>query len=169
MNRWRWPAVGLLSAAAAVGAVGALPRVLADEPAPSAYAAGAAVFQTNCVVCHGAKGQGQPGLAPPLTVYPSHYITSPEGRRQLAMTVLYGMYGDISVEGQHYNFRMPNFARLDDGALATVLNYVVFDMAHATPEAKPIQPEEIAAERAQSLGGDAVRVHRAALVTALGL
>jgi mono/diheme cytochrome c family protein len=165
MMRWRWPAVGLL---AFCGAIGVLPRVFADEPIADPYAAGAATFQANCVVCHGAAGRGQPGLAPPLTRYPAHYIAVAEGRRQLAMTVLYGMYGDVTVEGQHYNFRMPNFARLDDAALAAVLNYVVFDVAHAGTDAKPLQAEEIAAERTQAVSGDAVREHRAALITVLG-
>jgi mono/diheme cytochrome c family protein len=170
MSGWRSPAAALLAAAAVAAAVaGVLPRVLADEPAATAYAAGAATFKANCVVCHGADGRGQPGIAPPLTHYPARYVTSPEGRRQLAMTVLYGMYGDIAVEGQHYNFRMPNFSRLDDATLATLLNYVVFDVAHAAADAKPIQPDDIAAERAQAATGDKVREHRAALITSLGL
>jgi mono/diheme cytochrome c family protein len=165
MSRRFWAAVSLGTAAAAGGV---LPRVLADEPAP-VYPAGSATFQANCVVCHGANGRGQPGLAPPLTRYPARYIAAPEGRRQLAMTVLYGMYGDISVEAQHYNFRMPAFSRLDDAALATVLNYVVFDVAHAAADARPMTPEDIAAERAQPASGDAVRAHRTALLSALDL
>jgi mono/diheme cytochrome c family protein len=166
MSRRLVAAAGLFAVAAVAGV---LPRVLADEPGATPYAAGAAAFQANCVVCHGAGGRGQPGLAPPLTNYPAHYVATPEGRRQLAMTVLYGMYGDIVVEGQHYNFRMPSFLRLDDATLAALVNYVVYDLAHATADAKPIQPEDIAAERAQAAAGDAVREHRTALITALGL
>ena len=70
----------------------------ADAPAP-AYADGATSFQANCAVCHGAAGAGLPSLAPPLLTYPALYAASAEGRRQLAMTVLYGLFGAITVEG----------------------------------------------------------------------
>jgi hypothetical protein len=92
--------------------------------------------------------------------YPARYATSLDGRRQLALTVLYGMVGDITVDDKHYNFQMPDFARLDDVTLAATLNFVVFDLGHAPPEVKPLTAEEIAAERAQALDGTAVRAHR---------
>jgi mono/diheme cytochrome c family protein len=131
----------------------------ADAPA-AAYPLGAASFQTNCVVCHGPGGAGLPGLAPPLLANPARYAAGAEGRRQLAMTVLYGMIGDITVEDKHYNFQMPDFARLDDATLAATLNYVVFDLDHASTDVKPITAGEIATERAHPMDGAAVREHR---------
>ena len=131
----------------------------ADAPAAT-YPLGAASFQTNCVVCHGPSGGGLPGLAPPLLTYPARYAASSEGRRQLAMTVLYGMIGDITVEDKHYDFQMPDFARLDDATLAATLNFVVFDLDHAPSAVKPITPGEIATERAHPLDGTAVHGHR---------
>jgi mono/diheme cytochrome c family protein len=131
----------------------------ADAP-PSAYPQGAASFQSNCAVCHGVAGAGLPSLAPPLLSYPARYAASPEGRRQLAMTVLYGMYGDVAVEGRHYAFRMPDFSQLDDAALAALLNFVVFDLAHALASVAPLTAAEVAAERAHPLDGAAVREHR---------
>ncbi len=131
----------------------------ADAPAP-AYPQGATTFQANCAVCHGPAGAGVPSLAPPLVSYPAHYAASTEGRRQLAMTVLYGLFGDIVVEDKHYDFRMPDFARLDDAALAATLNFVVFDLGHAPAGVKPIEPAEMAAERAHVADGAAVREHR---------
>ncbi len=74
------------------------PLCLAAEPDAPAYPAGAAVFQANCAVCHGPKGTGQPSLAPPLTSYPARYASIAEGRRQLALTVLNGMFGGIDVK-----------------------------------------------------------------------
>jgi mono/diheme cytochrome c family protein len=142
---------------------------LAADPAAPRYADGAAVFQANCAVCHGAKGLGQPSLAPPLTSYPARYAAIAEGRRQLAMTVLNGMFGGIDVESKHYDFKMPDFSTLDDAALAAALNFVVFDLSHAPDATKPLGPAEIAAERAHPLEGAAVREHRAAVLTALGL
>jgi mono/diheme cytochrome c family protein len=154
MTRRRGLSIVLALAAAAPPGAGA-----ADAPAP-AYPQGAASFLTNCAVCHGAAGGGLPSLAPPLLSYPARYAASPEGRRQLAMTVLYGMYGDVAVEGKHYAFRMPDFGQLDDAALAALLNFVVFDLAHAPAGVAPLAPTEIAAERAHPLDGAAVREHR---------
>lgn len=138
----------------------------AADAAEAAYPAGAATFQANCAVCHGPAGAGLPSLAPPLLSYPARYAASAEGRRQLAMTVLFGMFGDITVEGKHYAFRMPDFGQLDDPTLATVLNFVVFDLAHAGAEVKPLAAADLAAERAHALDGAAVREHRKAVAPA---
>ncbi len=127
---------------------------------PPAYPQGAASFQASCAVCHGPAGAGLPALAPPLLSYPARYAASAEGRRQLAMTVLFGLYGDIAVEGKHYAFRMPEFGQLDDASLAALLNFVVFDLAHAPAGVAPLTPAEVAAERAHPLDGAAVREHR---------
>jgi mono/diheme cytochrome c family protein len=148
---WAVPAVVSLAAA---------PGAPAADPAPPGYPTGFSSFQANCAVCHGPAGAGLPALAPPLLSYPARYATSVEGRRQLALTVLYGMVGDISVDDKHYNFQMPDFARLDDATLAATLNFVVFDLGHAPADVKPLTAEEIAAERAHALDGAAVRVHR---------
>jgi mono/diheme cytochrome c family protein len=145
------------------------PLGFAADPATPRYPEGAATFQANCAVCHGAKGLGQPSLAPPLTSYPARYATIAEGRRQLAMTVINGMFGGIDVDKKHYDFKMPDFTALDDAALAGVLNFVVFDIGGAPADTKPLTAEEIAAERAHPLEGAAVREHRATVLAALGL
>jgi len=129
----------------------------ADAPS---YPQGAAAFQANCAVCHGPAGAGIPALAPPLSSYPARFAASPEGRRQLAITLLYGMFGDIAVGPAHFNSQMPDFARLDDATLAATLNFVVFDLAHAPTEVKPLTADEIGAERARALDAAAVREHR---------
>jgi len=145
------------------------PMGRAADPIPPRYPAGAASFQANCAVCHGAKGAGQPSLAPPLLSYPARYAANAEGRRQLAMTTLNGMFGGIDVEQKHYDFKMPDFAHLDDATLAEVLNFVVFDLGHAADDTKPLTAREIAAERSHPVDGAAVRAHRASVLTALGL
>jgi mono/diheme cytochrome c family protein len=149
-------------------AVAATGLVFACAPAArgadtTAYPQGAAAFQSNCAVCHGPAGAGIPSLAPPLSSYPARFAASPEGRRQLAMTVLYGMFGDITVGESHFNAQMPDFARLDDATLAATLNFVVFDLAHASADIKALTPEDIAAERAHPLDAAAVRAHRKSL------
>jgi mono/diheme cytochrome c family protein len=150
--------LALALAAGALAAVLAAARA-ADAPTP-VYAQGAAAFQANCAVCHGPAGAGVPSLAPPLLSYPAHYAASKEGRRQLVMTLLYGLFGDILVEDKHYDFRMPDFARLDDATLAATLNFIVFDLGHAAAPVKPLEPGEIAAERVLVVDGAAVREHR---------
>jgi mono/diheme cytochrome c family protein len=135
----------------------------ADTPA---YPQGAAAFQSNCALCHGAAGAGVPALAPPITSYPARYAATPEGRRQLVMTVLYGMFGEITIGEKRFNSQMPDFARLDDATLAAALNFVVFDLAHAAPDLKPISAAEVAAERGRAMDGAAVREHRKSLPAA---
>ena len=108
---------GLLAAMIAM----ALPALATADPAPVHYPAGATAFQANCSVCHGVKGAGTPSLAPPITSYPARYAASAEGRRQLAMTVLYGLSGEITVDDKHFDFKMPDFSRLDDAALAATM------------------------------------------------
>ena len=147
----------------------ALPGLAAADAAPEHYPAGATAFQANCSVCHGVKGAGTPSLAPPITAYPARYAANPDGRKQLAMTVLNGMFGGIDVEQKHFDFKMPEFTQLDDATLAAVLNFVVFDLDHASDDTKPLTVEEIAAERAHPVDGAAVREHRTKLLTALGL
>jgi mono/diheme cytochrome c family protein len=147
----------------------ASPWCLAADPATISYPAGEATFQANCAVCHGPKGAGQPSLAPPLTSYPARYATIAEGRRQLAMTVLFGMFGPIDVEQKHVDFKMPEFTQFDDATLAAVLNFVVFDLGHAPQDTKPLTAGEIAAERSAPKDGAAVREHRASVLTALSL
>ncbi len=155
----------LPSSPAALACLAALLTPLASAPAAekTSYPEGAAAFQANCAVCHGPAGAGIPALAPPITSYPARFAATPEGRRQLAMTVLYGMFGEITVGEGRFNSQMPDFARLDDAALAATLNFVVFDLAHATAEVKPLTAEEIAAERTRRVDAAAVRAHRKSL------
>ena len=153
----RWVAAATLGAVAGAALADGEPR----------FADGAAAFQANCAVCHRANGAGTPGLAPPLTEYPPRFVATAEGRRQLALTVLYGMYGDIVVGERHYNFKMPEFTRLADATLAATLNYVVFDLGHASADLAPLAAADLAAERAHALDGSAVRDHRGEVVARL--
>lgn len=157
----------LAAAGIALGAALVAASACAEEATP-AYADGAKAFQANCAVCHGPAGAGIPSLAPPLTSYPAHYAASAEGRRQLAMTVLYGLFGDITVADHHYDFRMPEFSHLDDATLAAALNFVVFDLGHAPASVKPLAAADILAERAKPIDGAAVREHRKSVVPSGG-
>ena len=145
----------------AIAAVLAVSAATAQDAVTTRYAEGAETFQANCAVCHRPTGAGQPGLAPPLVSYPARYLERAEGRRQLVLTVLFGMFGEIVVDEKRYNFKMPDFTRLDDATIAAVLNFVAFDLSQAPPSAVPLAPAEVARERPLALTGDAVRRHRA--------
>lgn len=150
--------------AAALGAAALFAAALASAQQPSGapphFADGASVFQANCAVCHRANGAGQAGLAPPLLHYPARYVAVPEGRRQLVLTLLFGMFGDVVVDDRHFNFKMPEFSRLDDATLASVINFVAFDLSQAPDTSAPVTPGEVSRERALGLSGEAVRRHR---------
>jgi hypothetical protein len=79
------------------------------------------------------------------------------------------MFGGIEVEQKHFDFKMPDFMKLDDATLAEVLNFVVFDLDHASDDIKPLTAEDIAAGRSHPVDGAAVREHRAKLLASLGL
>jgi mono/diheme cytochrome c family protein len=164
VNPCGWPrAPGL----ALLASVALLPVAVARADDGPRYPDGAATFQANCAVCHRANGAGTPGLAPPVTQYPPRFVATVEGRRQLALTVLFGMFGDIVVAERHYNFKMPDFARFDDATLAAALNFVVFDLGHAPADAAPLTAAEIGAERPRALDGSAVLAHRGEVVARL--
>jgi mono/diheme cytochrome c family protein len=158
-----------LHATVAAALLASAPHTASADPAPVRYPAGATVFQANCAVCHGAKGAGTPSLAPPITSYPARYAATEDGRKQLALTVLNGMFGGIDVEQKHFDFKMPDFMHLDDATLAAVLNFVVFDLGHPAEDTKPLAAEEIAAARSQPVDGAAVRELRTKLLATLGL
>lgn len=153
--------LALAAATMAALALGADLAVPAEAPA---FPQGATSFQSNCAMCHGPAGAGVPGLAPPISSYPARYAASAAGRQQLALTLLYGLFGDIVIEGKHYDLRMPDFSRLDDATLAATLNFVIFDLGHASASIKPLEAAEIAAERGKAVDAAAVREHRKGLV-----
>jgi mono/diheme cytochrome c family protein len=146
-----------------------LSAAAAADTAPR-FPEGAETFQGSCAVCHGAAGAGTPSLAPPLTAYPAAYAANPAGRRQLASTVLNGLFGRIDVQGRPFDFKMPDFAsQLDDATLAATLNFVIFDLGHAPTTTQPMTAAEIAAERAHPVDGATVRAQRLQLLSLLGL
>ncbi len=132
------------------------------------YAAGKTFFDTKCAVCHQAGAKGMDGLAPPLTEMPGRYAANAEGRKQLGLTVLNGMFGTITVKDKNYNFKMPSFRTESDEDLAAVLNYLVFDANAKHGGAKPFTVAEIKGWRATPMDGAQVREHREATIKGLG-
>lgn len=103
---------------------------------------GATIYK-RCAACHLANGAGVPGAFPPLKADVRSLATTAAGRRYLALVVIRGVSGPITVEGKAYRGTMPAQAGLNDAQVAAVLNYVVRGGA-----AKAFTPREIAGYRA---------------------
>jgi ubiquinol-cytochrome c reductase cytochrome b subunit len=83
--------------------------------------AGEAVFTANCAGCHGAAGAGQPGVFPPLAG--NSYVTGPA--KADIHTLLYGLQGEIKVNGVSYNGQMPAWkGQLTNDQIADVISYI---------------------------------------------
>lgn len=73
-----------------------------------------------CTTCHGAEGKGTKGVFPPLVGAKDHMGDCVNH----AAIVIYGMEGEIEVDGTKYNGVMtPQGAMLDDDQIAAVITY----------------------------------------------
>ncbi|EKZ95475.1 cytochrome c [Cupriavidus metallidurans] len=125
-------------------------RTLADlrgnSKGAGAKVDGAAIFQSRCVACHQANGQGLPGVFPPLAG--SEWANGNESR--VARIVLRGVTGKLTVKGAVYNGAMPAFAdQLTDAEIAAVLTHVRAQWGNS---ASAISAETVAASRADTAG-----------------
>ena len=100
---------------------------------------GKAVYESNCLACHQATGQGVEGAFPPLAK--SDYLTADTKRGIHA--ILRGVSGKITVNGKEYNSVMPAVALNDDQA-ANVLTYILNSFGNSGGE---VTPAQVAAER----------------------
>ena len=107
---------------------------------------GASIF-TRCAACHTRTGAGVPGAYPPLGVDFRTVTSKPAGRRYVALAVIRGLTGPLTVEGKAYRGVMPAQAGLDDAAVAAVLNHVGTVIAKAGPVFKAFDAAEVAGYR----------------------
>lgn len=138
------------------------PVVTADETFDWA-ATGEQGYNTQCAACHQAEGQGVPGAFPPLAGHaPDLYNAS---RGYPINVPLYGLAGEIVVEGQTYNGLMPAFNHLADEEIAAILNHVMTAWGNEAEldDFEPYLPDEIAEGRGQNLSSEDVHAQRLAL------
>src|SRR5690606_30406957 len=132
----------------------------AEAPAATAASwdaeAGASVYTANCVACHQGNGQGIPGAFPPLADHATA-VYEAGGREFLMDVVLFGMQGQIQVNGMAYNGLMPAWGHLSDADVANVLNHIVTAWDGPPAGFAPYQADEVAAQR--GLGLSAAEVH----------
>ncbi|MEO1013160.1 MAG: c-type cytochrome [Bacteroidota bacterium] len=101
---------------------------------------GAKLFQDICASCHGINGQGIQGLAPPLMN--SEHVADPE---RLALIVLHGLEGPVTVNGKRYDFNlaMPGLIRnenISDKDISDIIAYVTNAFSDMP---KNLKPQEI--------------------------
>jgi mono/diheme cytochrome c family protein len=81
---------------------------------------GQELYKTNCMNCHGAKGEGLGELAPPLT--DSVFIK--EYKSKLACFIKNGANEPVKINGKIYQGKMPAFPQLEDIDIAQIIVYV---------------------------------------------
>ena len=107
---------------------------------------GAAVYAQSCAGCHGAAGQGTPGVFPPLAG--SEWVNGRD--TTVAAIVLNGITGSLTVKGSTYNGAMPTFkAQLSADQIAAVLTYVRSQWGNGRPA---IRPDVVAKVREETKG-----------------
>jgi nitrite reductase (NO-forming) len=109
-------------------AVGTQPVVAATQAAAAGtlsleqqVAAGAALYNGTCSVCHQGNGAGLPDVFPPLAK--SDYLLS--DRKRAIGVVLNGLTGPVTVNGKSFNSVMPPMSQLNDDEIANILTYTL--------------------------------------------
>jgi nitrite reductase (NO-forming) / hydroxylamine reductase len=120
-------AASLAAAASLVLSAGAwAQQVHQAEAAGSAdiaaqVADGKKVYDTICYACHQPDGKGLPGAFPPLAG--SDYLLGNPDRA--AHVVVFGLTGEVEVNGVKYNSVMPAMTQLSDKEIADALTYAM--------------------------------------------
>jgi mono/diheme cytochrome c family protein len=118
-----------------------------SNPGTDGLTRGLLLYQTHCGVCHGATGQGNAGLAPPLDQAP--LVTGdPE---KLILVGLFGLEGPVHVNGVLDSFpaAMPGLAENPDCSDEELADILYFIRNAFSPEPHGFKPEDIARWRKQ--------------------
>jgi mono/diheme cytochrome c family protein len=127
--------------------------------------AGSQIYAANCAACHQAGGTGMADAFPPLAGHFPDLLKPADGRTYVGKVLLFGLEGEISVNGGNYAGAMPSWQALSDNDIAAVLNYVssAWDNGKSLPSGfKPFTSDEIKALRAPELTSAAVYALRTA-------
>lgn len=119
----------------------------------------------RCAACHTTTGKGVPATYPPLGIDFRTLATKPAGRHYLALVVIRGVSGPLTVEGKPYRNVMPAQSGLSDADVAAVLNHVGTVIVKQGPSFSPFSTQEIATARARGekmTGADVARLHATA-------
>ncbi len=100
---------------------------------------GQRVYTSTCLACHQGEGQGVAMAFPPVAS--SDYLNA--NKTRAIATVLFGLTGPVTVNGQQFNSVMPALGMSDDD-VANVLTYVYNNWGNAGHD---VTPAEVAAVR----------------------
>lgn len=114
----------------------------------AAWAADGASIYTRCAACHLPTGKGVPGAFPPLNTDFRALAAKPDGRRYLALVVIKGLSGPLTVEGKKFQGMMPAQSGLDDTDVAAVLNHVGTKISSSGSAFRLFDAKEVATARA---------------------
>lgn len=116
---------------------------------------GESTYSANCVSCHQPNGQGVAGAFPPLAGHIPALHDAEGGREYIINTVLYGLQGELQVQGETYNGVMNAWSQLSNEEIAATLNHELtsWGNADALNDFSPIQPDEVEGLRGQDLTG----------------
>lgn len=89
------------------------------------YVNGRDLYIKHCQNCHGAKGEGLGALTPPLT----DSVFMKTNKQQLACIIKNGISTPVTVHGQVYEGKMPEF-NLADIDLAQLIVYITNGFGH---------------------------------------
>ncbi|MCX7783136.1 MAG: cytochrome c [Meiothermus sp.] len=98
---------------------------------------GAQLYSQNCAGCHGANGQGIPGVFPPLAGNPRA-----QDEAYVVKVIRQGISGPLEVGGQTYNGVMPAMPQISEADARAIAAYAkgLGGAATATPQ-PPATPE----------------------------
>ena len=130
------PNMAAVTTAAANAASGTL--TLQDQ-----IAAGKALFNGTCSVCHQLTGAGLPGVFPPLAK--SDFLNA-DAKRAVGIVVR-GLNGKVTVNGKEYDSVMPPMNQLNDDEVANILTYVLNAFDNLGGQVKT---SDVKAERAKA-------------------
>ncbi|MEZ4629394.1 MAG: c-type cytochrome [Deinococcales bacterium] len=123
---------------------------------------GDTTYTSVCLACHQMTGAGIPGAFPPLKDHMPELYKAEGGREYMIDVVLYGLQGAINVAGMDYNGIMPPQGHLSDEQIAAVLNHELTSWGNDAliEDFKPIMPDEVKAQRGNTLSPAQVLEHR---------
>ncbi|GEM81960.1 c-type cytochrome [Meiothermus hypogaeus] len=109
---------------------------------------GAVLYSQNCAGCHGANGQGIPGVFPPLSGNPRI-----QDEAYVVKAIRQGISGPLEVGGQTYNGVMPAMPQISESDARAIAAYTrgLGGTPAAAPEPTPIPTDPALAARGKAL------------------
>jgi mono/diheme cytochrome c family protein len=95
---------------------------------------GKTIYETQCMSCHMAGGEGLEGVFPPLAK--TDYLND---KNRLVKVIVLGVRGPMKINGVDYNSEMLGF-KLNDEEVSDILNYIRNSWGN---KGVPILPTEI--------------------------